>query len=511
MTKFKSFIIIFFIMTAALSSITPLINYKTDRYRVFNSLKGEYEFYVRKDGKWEYIHNDRFIPMSYLLNQKHNYDSFIFGNSRLNNLDVSNLGNTWYKVNYNSGELSEHLHNVSLLLSSDNSNVKNIVLALDIRGFNAGVTNNSMHMDKKYLYPISHTEWFNFFYQHLFKKIDEKDIDLLLKTNYKLKNIKQHYIRTESSRRSALKGGEEHENKIKKLKSREQDFNKKNIDYNVNSIKKIKLLIEKSGATFKVILLPSHYKKFFSYNPEDINYLKKELVKITPFFDFTTPHNYIINNDFWRDLYHYTKVPGEEIIRKIQSKETICKNFGQFVTRDNIDSHLINLFETSLIAKTILEKRDQSIKFHNKYSDQKMTKSNKILNDNVLTNCKNIYHKLVLRDLTKIKDALSKYQQDNGSYPLSIGWDGLFRKSNSSGENWIVNLSPKYIKQLPRDPRKSNKKVKQYIYKSNGRDYKLISHDTQNCNYIKDKKPKLVDPKRNCWAYGFWTNGAENW
>ena len=106
---------------------------------------------------------------------------------------------------------------------------------------------------------------------------------------------------------------------------------------------------------------------------------------------------------------------------------------------------------------------------------------------------------------------MSKYQQDNGSYPLSIGWDGLFRKSNSSGENWIVNLSPKYIKQLPRDPRKSNKKVKQYIYKSNGRDYKLISHDTQNCNYIKDKKPKLVDPKRNCWAYGFWTNGAENW
>ena len=113
--------------------------------------------------------------------------------------------------------------------------------------------------------------------------------------------------------------------------------------------------------------------------------------------------------------------------------------------------------------------------------------------------------------LTLIKEALEKYFKTHGSYPVSSGFDGLYTKWGKSGKNWIKDLSPKYIKNLPRDPRNTNNANEQYIYKSNGKDYKLLAHKPEDCKIVKSKHKKLIDPKRDCWAYGYWTKGAVNW
>lgn len=120
-------------------------------------------------------------------------------------------------------------------------------------------------------------------------------------------------------------------------------------------------------------------------------------------------------------------------------------------------------------------------------------------------------HQIVLEDLKKIQVALSKYYNDNKKYPISIGFDGLYTKYGKAGKDWIPGLVPKYLDTLPRDPRKTIDGNKQYLYKSNGKDYKLISHAIEKCKDIVESNPMLIDPTRICWAYGYWTKGAKNW
>ena len=117
-----------------------------------------------------------------------------------------------------------------------------------------------------------------------------------------------------------------------------------------------------------------------------------------------------------------------------------------------------------------------------------------------------------LADLTRIKNALQAYYQRNYAYPSTEGrWDGLYSAWGQSKADWIPGLAPHYIQVLPRDPRMHTNNQQQYIYNSNGADYKLISHQPEDCDAVKRMNPALIDPNRNCWAYGFWTQGATNW
>jgi hypothetical protein len=115
-----------------------------------------------------------------------------------------------------------------------------------------------------------------------------------------------------------------------------------------------------------------------------------------------------------------------------------------------------------------------------------------------------------LTDLQRIKNALEMYYKRNNAYPKTDGrWDGLYSSWGQSKADWIPGLVPNYLNELPRDPRMHTDSTQQYIYYSNGVDYKLISHNPEDCDSAKRVNPAIIDPRRNCWAYGFWTNGAD--
>ena len=116
-----------------------------------------------------------------------------------------------------------------------------------------------------------------------------------------------------------------------------------------------------------------------------------------------------------------------------------------------------------------------------------------------------------LKDLKHINTALTAYHKKYGTYPKSKGYDGFLTKWGESSEEWIKGLIPTYIHSLPRDPRKNHDNTQQYLYKSNGKDFKLISHYPEDCKTVKSEHPELIDPKRDCWAYGYWTEGAKDW
>jgi len=117
--------------------------------------------------------------------------------------------------------------------------------------------------------------------------------------------------------------------------------------------------------------------------------------------------------------------------------------------------------------------------------------------------------------LSEIATALEKYKLANRSYPISRNsgkeWNAFISSDLSVDPNWIPNLAPMYINELPRDPRKNNIHDNQYLYKSNGAHYKLIAVRPDDCKLVMLRSPEMIDPRRTCKAYGFWTEGAIRW
>jgi len=120
-----------------------------------------------------------------------------------------------------------------------------------------------------------------------------------------------------------------------------------------------------------------------------------------------------------------------------------------------------------------------------------------------------------IADLKNVSTALDMYYAENNSYPNSYGgvgiWDGIYSCWGDSTTNWIPGLVPTYLKgELPRDPRNHTNCGEQYIYRSDGKAYKLLAHQPEDCQWTVGKYPSLADPMRNCWAFGYYSEGAYN-
>ncbi len=97
------------------------------------------------------------------------------------------------------------------------------------------------------------------------------------------------------------------------------------------------------------------------------------------------------------------------------------------------------------------------------------------------------------QSLIQLRNALEMYYADNGSFPTTdSNWYGSDPSSTfetNDGE-YIPNLAPTYISSLPQDPKGGWSKLdlctdygaepttfkSEYLYRSNGVGYKLISH-----------------------------------
>lgn len=120
-----------------------------------------------------------------------------------------------------------------------------------------------------------------------------------------------------------------------------------------------------------------------------------------------------------------------------------------------------------------------------------------------------------LIDFFAIVYALEKYKLKYQAYPISSdegrGWDGLYSRFGESRHDWIPGLVPEFLSELPRDPRMTKSPSEQYLYKSDGANYKLLAHSADDCLEVLKIFPNLVDPRRNCRAYGYWTPRGATW
>ncbi|MEQ8351840.1 MAG: hypothetical protein RH862_10170 [Leptospiraceae bacterium] len=115
---------------------------------------------------------------------------------------------------------------------------------------------------------------------------------------------------------------------------------------------------------------------------------------------------------------------------------------------------------------------------------------------------------LRVEDLIKIRIGLETFQQARGRFPGSEG--ELFNSDGAAGTDWIPEIRTVVPATLPVDRRSGEDPREQYLYISNGQQYKVLAQTPENCPSIKEWMPELLDPVRGCGAIGFWTDGARD-
>ncbi len=118
-----------------------------------------------------------------------------------------------------------------------------------------------------------------------------------------------------------------------------------------------------------------------------------------------------------------------------------------------------------------------------------------------------------IADLNTIQKALELYFAENGTYPLAADWSGDAPSYGGHGytatDPYILGLVPDFIEMLPRDPNKAYPAESHgYIYKSDGKDYKVLAHETPT-SFPTDHR--FFDSARPTWAYQVSSKGGANW
>jgi hypothetical protein len=105
--------------------------------------------------------------------------------------------------------------------------------------------------------------------------------------------------------------------------------------------------------------------------------------------------------------------------------------------------------------------------------------------------------------LRELKDGLERHRAENRTFPVASEWRAFAA---------VAAPFPGLMSQLARLPGQTDK----LLYRGSASDYKVILHYSGDCFIVGVRAPNLIDPIRaagkvDCFAFGFWTDGAKNW
>lgn len=108
----------------------------------------------------------------------------------------------------------------------------------------------------------------------------------------------------------------------------------------LNSIKKIKALCDKNHIRLICFFNPMHATTYLADDITLMNHFKKELVKISPFWDFSGVNYVTANNYFWYETSHPRAFICDKILDTVsgQNQMTWVPDFGMYVTPDNVEA-----------------------------------------------------------------------------------------------------------------------------------------------------------------------------
>lgn len=333
--KNKSFFVSFTLILAGCAGAIASTNYYFDYYGIFRGAQREVVQWGEPNG--------RFIKTEYLLTDENfkKYDSYLWGSSRVMKMDTSLTGQKTYNFGVSNGLTEDCLIQFNELLKHG-ARPKTVYLGLDDISYlqQYDVIRNAFNWPA---YPDSIKQRMEIYIGNLMRvstlgrimesQPENEHSKLFLRLNGMLLIPDSVEARIEEEPEAYV--GEDKFHDVVPRKTDDKEFHRA-----LKNIREIKKLCDKHGIQFIPFFNPQHMTTYLADDIELMNRFKKELVKISPFWDFSGVNYVTANNYFWYETSHPRAFICDKILDTVsgQNQITWVPDFGVYVTPENVDA-----------------------------------------------------------------------------------------------------------------------------------------------------------------------------
>lgn len=329
--KDKKFFMIFLSIIVGIFIIVATVNYHFDYYGVFHT---------NEERIYSSTLNDRFVKMRYLLtNHNYNkYDSYLWGSSRVMKMDPRVTEQKTYNLGVPAGMTEDCLQQLQLLLKN-RASIQTIYIGLDDLSYHRSdeiirenldwiLYQDNIYRDmetySKYLLTPSMLKRVkkDFTLEKSMILLDQGVLYIPKRVDEKIEDNPEVYVTLEKFTKPTM------------FESNDGEFARC-----IENLKRINDLCKEYNIEMKVFFNPQHMTTYLADDMELMNRFKKELVKISPFWDFSGVNYVTSNNYFWYETSHPRAFICDKILDTVsgQNQITWVPDFGVYVTEENVD------------------------------------------------------------------------------------------------------------------------------------------------------------------------------
>jgi hypothetical protein len=290
--------------------------------------------------------NQNYIKMRYILDNPKKFNAYMWGNSRMNAIDVDTIDSLYcYNMWYSGGLPIEHFENLEVMINN------NIIPAAIL----VGIDDTAFGED-----PAAHiTELIAMPYPKGAIRIIARTKFLIKYFNpsvlLSLKTIIFHKAERQTSSRDLFyKNGGRMENERSPYNWKEAKLiNEWKYEYGIeNAIADIRKIIDLCNKNnIKLIIFTNPLYMLTYQNAVQHGYIDflAGLSAITNYYNFSGINDITVNNNYYFEPSHYKHTVGDMIIDTIFNNTTdeklLSQGFGAYVTKDNRDAFISMLRE----------------------------------------------------------------------------------------------------------------------------------------------------------------------
>jgi hypothetical protein len=336
--NYKNFSVIILCVIFAYLSTIALVNIVVDPFYIFRTPFLKLQAQI----------NDRYAKIEHLKKQKTKFNLFILGSSRTyythpRTLEKYIPSGKGYNLATIMANVTEHLLHVRYLIKNGHP-VKTLYIGLDI-DFCFGI---KTHKDQDYLlklHPdVSDTNPIDFYWSYL-SIFPKGDIKRKLKANFRKKGTPKVRFGEDGAVEPEAENSQIFFDNQRKLKDTIRD---KMSRENLKVLRELVTLCKQNNINLIIFITPHHRTIIDHFLEEDYIAFLKGLSEVTSFWNFSGYNSITTDNKNYFSLSHYVPSVSRLIAARIFDDKTldVPKDFGVWVTKDNIDAHLKNLKES---------------------------------------------------------------------------------------------------------------------------------------------------------------------
>lgn len=343
--KEKHFFYFLYGIMASIVLTVPVANYVIDYYSVFHG--------VTQKIIVSNLINERFVKMEYLLQNRNfeKYDSYLWGSSRVMKTDTQLTGKRTYNMGAATGMPEDCLRDLKRL-KENGALIDTVYLGFDDFSY---FKDYSEILSLIYCQPYDQkvNKRCKYYAELLFKPgiVKEWGRETLTRSPERVTSLYQTGVYL-VHQTGVYFAPQETENQIEENSIeyvREKKFDNpttagfggdSRFEKCIATILEIKQFCDENHIQFVPFFNPQHMTTYLNDDIELMNQFKKELVKISPFWDFSGVNYVTSNNYFWYETSHPRAFICDKILDTVsgQNQITWVPDFGVYVTEENVDA-----------------------------------------------------------------------------------------------------------------------------------------------------------------------------